>query len=398
MRDAVGAESPTREGRLPRWLSALAPLALLAGLVVLLLVWQPTRFLSASFPPVEQLTIERVALRPGEIRLQVRNAGPSDVTIAQVLVDDSYWSHTVEPSRTVSRLAAATIILPYPWVRGEPLEVKIVSSTGLTFAHRVEVATETPEPGLSILLAFSLLGALVGVVPVLIGLLWRPFLRTLSTRWLHFFLALTAGVLAFLGAEALAEAFQTASLVPSPMGGVGLVTAVAIGTFAGLTTAARWLRRRAGSATRLVVAYSVATGIGLHNFGEGLAIGAAYTLGELALGALLVVGFTVHNVTEGVGIVAVIGRRGVSLAQLALLGLVAGAPAVVGTWTGAFSFSPLAATVFLAVAAGAIAQVIFAVLQLVHREAEEGLGSVESLGGVVTGLSVMYLTGLLVTT
>ena len=83
-----------------------------------------------------------------------------------------------------------------------------------------------------------------------------------------------------------------------------------------LSGVSSWLRGRASGASALLIAI----GIGLHNLGEGVAIGAAYAVGSLALGAFLVVGFALHNTTEGLAIVAPLARERVSLRRLALLG------------------------------------------------------------------------------
>ena len=114
-------------------------------------------------------------------------------------------------------------------------------------------------------------------------------------------------------------------------------------------------------------AFLVALGIGLHNLGEGLAIGSAYAVGSLALGASLVVGFALHNTTEGLAIVAPTARARLSLGRLALLGLLAGAPAVLGAWIGASAFHPSVAALLFGVGAGAIAQVIVQILPQVRE-------------------------------
>jgi ZIP family zinc transporter len=159
---------------------------------------------------------------------------------------------------------------------------------------------------------------------------------------------------------------------------------------------ARRFRARPSRDRRIAIAFAVAAGIGLHNLGEGLAVGAAYRLGEIALGAFLVIGFAIHNTTEGIGIVSIISDRKAALRTLVALGLVAGVPTVLGAWGGAFLFSPLLATVFLAIAAGAIAEVIYEVMRVVREEAPGGLTSPESLLGITVGLVIMYATGLLV--
>ncbi|MGH2804644.1 MAG: ZIP family metal transporter, partial [Thermoleophilaceae bacterium] len=123
--------------------------------------------------------------------------------------------------------------------------------------------------------------------------------------------------------------------------------------------------------------------------------GSAYAIGSLALGATLVVGFALHNTTEGLAIVAPAARGSVSLKRLALLGLLAGAPAVVGAWIGASAFNPSAAALMFGVGAGAIAQVIVQIAPQV-RDRGGTLLSPLAAGGLLSGLLVMYVTGLLI--
>lgn len=375
---------------------ALIPLLLLVGLVAVFLAVGPAGVFPGDFPPVEDLSIQRATLRPDEIVLTVTNGGPDPVTIAQVLVDEAYWEHTVEPGRTLRRLGTATITIPYPWVEGEPAEITLITATGVTFSHEIAVATESPTADAGFFITFALLGIYIGVLPVMFGMTWLPFIRTVSVRWLHFFMAFTAGVLVFLGVDTLVEAGEQAQQLPTALGGIGVVTVAALGSFAVILAGSRRFQGRAGMGNRLAIAYAVAAGIGLHNLGEGLAVGAAYRLGEIGLGAFLVIGFAVHNTTEGLGIVSILGERRTAIGQLLALGLVAGVPTIFGAWIGAFVFSPLLAAIFLAVAAGAIAEVVVDVLRVVRGEASGGLVSPESLGGLAAGLVVMYATGLLV--
>jgi zinc transporter, ZIP family len=404
----VSDPARVRRPRAVRAVLALIPLILIGGLTALLLTIGPRGIFPGHFPAVEKLTVGRVALHPGSIEAVVTNGGPSSVTVAQVLVDDAYWAHTIQPSKVIPRLRSAVVTVPYPWVEGEPVEISLISSTGLKFSHRIEVATETPTTDGRFLLTFALVGIYIGVVPVALGMTWMPFLATLSRRWLHFFMAMTAGLLIFLGVETLADAIEKAGDLPAAFGGVGIVAAAGLGALVVIYAGARWLERREaptgapgdsdpGLDKRAVVATVVAAGIGLHNLGEGLAVGAAYRLGEIALGAFLVIGFAVHNTTEGIGIVSILGDHKTPLRRLAGLGLIAGGPTIAGAWIGAFLFSPTLATVFLAVAAGAIAEVVIEVLRTIRTEAPGGLAAFESLAGIAAGLAIMYLTGLLVT-
>jgi zinc transporter ZupT len=173
-------------------------------------------------------------------------------------------------------------------------------------------------------------------------------------------------------------------------------------SYLGLTWVAQRLARRGPAADAgaplagLALATMVAIGIGVHNLGEGLAIGSSFALGELALGTFLVVGFMVHNVTEGLGIVAPIaeGQRA-SLTRLAVLALVAGAPAILGAWIGGFFTNEILAVLFFSLAVGAALQVVVEVGRYIARRAPGGLGSGAVVGGFLAGIAVMYATGLL---
>ncbi len=386
-------------GRARRWLQGLLPLVLLAGLVAVFTWSDPVGFLEDRFPPVEELTITRVAFpEPGQMEVHVTNGGPEPVTVAQVLVDEAYWEHEVDGPRTIPRLESRTIRLPYPWVDGEPHEVTLITSNGITFTHEVEVAAETPAPGLRYFAIFGLLGVYAGLVPVLIGLLWYPFLRDLSTKWVDFFLAFTVGLLVFLGIDGLEEALEVAGRVPEAFQGVGLVALGVLGAVLGLKAVGSLTGggRTDDPSGRLRLAYLIALGIGLHNLGEGLAIGSAYTSGELALGSFLVIGFALHNTTEGLGIVAPVARDRPSLWHLAAMGAVAGLPTVAGTWIGGFAYSPAATALFLALGVGAIFQVAWEITGVVARRGAGGLLRPLNAAGVGLGLAVMYATALFV--
>ena len=391
--------APREEGAartLPAWVKGAGPLLLLAVLVLAFLRFGPVGVFRKAFPPVEELTVERIVLpRPGEIRVPVVNSGPAPVTIAQVLVDDAAWAHSLDGGRTLERLDRRTITIPYPWVEGEPLAVKLVTSTGLTFDGEVAVATETPRVGGRFVGTFALLGIYAGVIPVFLGLLWLPFLRTLERRWMDFFLCLTVGLLVFLGVDALAEALEFAARVPGPYQGLGLVLLGLVGTPLALGALGR-RGSAGGAASPFAVATLVAAGIGLHNLGEGLLIGSAYATGEIALGTFLVVGFLIHNTTEGLGIVAPLARERPSIARLALLGALAGVPTVLGAWIGGFTYSPFWTTLFFAIGVGAIAQVVFILWRMLAGRESGALLRPLNAAGLFAGLLVMYATGLLV--
>lgn len=392
--DGTAHSAPT--GRMALAAKGLLPLLLLAGLLAVFLRFGPVGVFRASFPPIEELTFERIAFpQPGLIRVHMVNGGPEPVTVAQVMLDDAYWEHTVVPDREVGRLDDIVIEIPYPWVDGDPLIVTVVSSTGVTFTQEVAVATQSPEINRSYVVTFALLGVYVGVVPVFLGLLWLPFLAGVSQRWIDFFLSFTVGLLLFLGVDALEGAFALTGRVASAFQGVGLIVLGVVSAPLVIHTVGR-IGRGDSAITPLGISTLIAIGIGLHNLGEGLAIGSSYAVGEVALGTSLVFGFLLHNTTEGLGIVAPLARSRPSYGKLAALGLIAGVPTIFGAWIGGFSYSPTASVLFLAIGAGAIVQVIAVLGRSMGSGGREGFKSPLNAAGVVAGLIVMYATGLFV--
>jgi len=382
-------------------LSVVVPLAALAALVWV--VWKYGTGVELAAPaPIEKLDFLRVEFLPGELRAHVVNSGPEPVTIAAVQIgwtNRASWDFTVEPDPTLPRLGRATVTVPYPWLPGEPYQIALVSSTGLVFLHDVEVAQETPRAA-SALGPFALIGVYVGVIPVYLGLLWLPLLRRLRPEWYDFLLSLTVGLLVFLGVDALTEGIETAGRIPGPYQGTALLAMgflITVLLLQGVGSGARRMGAGRGEAAAArLLAYMIAFGIGIHNLGEGLAIGGAYALGELGLGKLLVLGFMVHNVTEGVAIVAPVTRTGVSVAHLAGMGLLAGVPTILGTWISALVYSDVWSVLFLGIGAGAVFQVVYAILKHMGGRQQVAAFSVRNISGFVLGLLMMYATGLAV--
>jgi ZIP family zinc transporter len=373
----------------PWRLWALVPLVVLVAIVSLFATTGGSLIdlLGRTPPPADVFDVRRVEFTPGEIKVRVTNPQQDDLTIATVTVDDAIVPFSVDGPRTLDRLRSATIVIPFAWVEDEPMLIGITSSSGIQTTHEVPAAVETPTPSPKGFLGFGLVGLLVGVVPVGLGLLWLPSLRRARPEWLAAFMALTAGLLAFLALEALSEAFTLQATLPSALGGAGVVLLGFVGSYLTLTYISHKL---------VALATLVAIGIGLHNFGEGLAIGTSFAFGELALGTFLIIGFMIHNVTEGLGIAtAATEERRVSVTRLAVLVLIAGAPAILGTWLGGYVRSDVLGVLFFAAAAGAAFEVVVEVGRWLRTRAPGGLTSGWVLGGFLSGVAIMYVTGVL---
>ena len=376
---------------MPAWVLGLVPLLLVIGGVALFFAFDGPGLGERRGPPAEELAVERTVLTPGEIAVTVRNDGPDAVSVAQVQVNDAFVQFTGADD-PIGRLETATVHVQQPWVEGEAYEVALVTSSGGTIAHEIPVAVETPDADAGFFGLMALLGIYVGVIPVALGMLWLPWLRRVPPAWLRGLMALTVGLLAFLAVDATLEGLELAGEGSQAFGGAALVIVGGMVAYLLLSGVSSWLARRASGASALLIAI----GIGLHNLGEGVAIGAAYAVGSLALGAFLVVGFALHNTTEGLAIVAPLAREErVSWRRLALLGLIAGAPAVLGAWIGAAAFNASAAAFLFGFGAGAIVQVI-ATLVPSLRDDDGRVLHPGAVTGILAGMALMFATGLLV--
>jgi len=373
------------------------PIFLLAGVIALFLATGGGLKLESPVP-IEELTIEKYRLEHEYIELSVRNTGPQALTIGQVIINDAVMPFEVMPNKTIPRLGRASIRINYAWTKGEAYAVRVFTGNSIPFDTEIPVAFVTPLPDIKSFLGFTLIGLYVGVIPIFLGIFWFPALRNLGKRWMLFLMALTAGLLVFLGFDTISEGFEQAANVPGVFQGIGLIGIGVVSTFLILDAISK---RQAATGRdevqqRLSLAFTIATGIGIHNLGEGLAIGAAYSIGEISLGTFLVVGFIIQNITEGLGIIAPILRDRPTLRELALMGLIGGGPAIIGAWIGGYAPSPTLAVLFLAVGAGAIFQVVYEIAKLIQKDtAKESMpGTV--FGGVLAGMLMLWVTGLLI--
>lgn len=390
--------APRLRGHAPVWVLAIITVAAAAVVLAALAVLGGRSLPERTGPPVEELAVERVVLSPGTIELTLRNTGPDPVQVAQISVNDAYVGFTgaTEPLR---RLGKDTVRLDYPWSDGQPYAVSILTSTGAVIEHEIPVAVETPASDGQLMALMVLLGTYVGIIPVALGMAFLPVLRKARVRVIRVLLALTVGLLAFLGIDAVLEGLELAGQSGGAFGGQLLVFLGAALAFLALTGVDRFLKSREQAEAgpdggRL--ALMIAVGIGLHNLGEGLAIGSAYAVGELALGTALVVGFALHNTTEGLAIVAPLAHRRPSVVRLMALGLIAGGPAILGAAVGSTVNDAALASLLFGIGAGAIVQVIVQITPALRTAAGKILDPPVTVA-LSAGLLIMYTTGLLVT-
>ncbi len=350
----------------------LLPVVLLTLLVAAVFVIDPTTRFNSGAPAVEDISFERTVLKPGLIELTIRNAAANPVTISQVIVDDAYWVFEMEPSNTLTRYQSATITLQYPWVEAEPVVIALVTSTGVLFDHEIAVAIATPQPTVTALTDYALIGLYVGVVPIVVGMLFFPALKRISKDNYNAILALTLGVLGFLAIDTVLEGFELAEDIPGALQGTGIFIASALAAIIAVLGLERSMRKRGAPA--VVLAFLIAVGIGLHNLGEGLLIGSAFAVGSVTLGAALIGGFALHNVTEGPAIVGPLTEKaGLPWRRFLLLAAIGGVPTVIGAWLGGFTGNALATVVFFGLGAGAILVVLVQIVTVMRKHEQQVL-------------------------
>ncbi len=372
--------------------SLLLPLALIAALVAVFLIARPFDYLNKGAPPAEELTIENVTLDESGIHASVRAAGSEPVSIVQVQIDGAWRAFTAAPAGPVGYLRTARVHIPYPWVAGEAHHLLLITASGATFEHTIDVAVETPRTVLADLAGLALVGLFVGIVPVLIGFAFYPALQSFGENGRQFAMALTIGLLVFLLIDTISEGLEVAEQAAP---GLKADMVVWISAFVAFLVLLAVGRRDGRPPEGIALALFIAIGIGVHNLGEGLAIGASFGIGKVALASFLVLGFSLHNVTEGIAISAPIPKDRISWPLLAGFAVIAGGPAILGTMSGVFAVSPVWTALAFGIGGGAILQVIVEVgASLMRKKKGEAPTwfSPASITGFVGGILIMYAT------
>ena len=378
-------------------ISAIAPIVLLTILIVFLLGPASTFLQFGVILP--EISIEKVEFIGNEIQATVRNTGPIDVNVVVADVNDRIQPAAIEPDIHLERFETGLVRIPYDWNEGQPYTVGLTIDDGTRFEKQIDAASASLEPNSELFVFLGIIGLLIGVVPIMIGLLWYPFIKKLGKNAFNFFLAFTIGLLLFLGLDAIEEAFEISDThLASVFNGELLIATVIILSFLGLYGIGNLLIKRSEFSKLskgLAISLMVAVGIGLHNLGEGLAVGAAIALGQVALSTFLIIGFAIHNTTEGLAIAAPLTRTKSVIAKMVGFGLIAGTPAIFGTWIGGFSFSPFFTIIFLSIGAGAIFQVVWSIFKFIKEESDS-FSSISIICGIASGLVVMYLTSIII--
>jgi zinc transporter ZupT len=236
-------------------------------------------------------------------------------------------------------------------------------------------------------LSLLALGLLAGFT-IFLGVPIIKLAGTSNTRR-GFLSSLASGILLFLLIEVVSDA---ASNVMEAHGiymlvySLALVFGFVLGSFGLVQYESSFLKRR--SHESLNTPLLTAIGIGLHNFGEGLAIGASYAAGAFGLATFLVIGFGSHNATEGFAIFGPLKKEEVNAVKVVTLGLIGGAPTLVGTLIGGSFYSSLLSTVLLSLAGGSILYVVLSV----YSHTSHSLDNRLLFGGLLCGFVIAFAT------
>lgn len=386
-----------KKSRIRTVTSGLIPFGFL--IIMILYILGPGSHLLDFGISLPEVTIEKVEFVDSEIHVTVRNTGPIPVVIAIADVNDRIQPAAIEPDKSLGRFETSLVRIPFSWNKSEPYTVGITLDNGVRFDKFIMAAAPALKSDYKSAEFLAIVGTYVGIIPVMIGLLWLPFIKRIGKNKYNFFLALTVGLLVFLGIDAILEGFNVSKEnLSANFNGELFIITITLLSFLCLYYFAEKLTSRTNltkSSKPFTIGLMIAIGIGMHNLGEGLAIGAAIGLGQIALSTFLIVGFALHNTTEGIAIASPLAKTKSPISKIIILGLIAGSPAILGTWIGGFFYSPYTAIIFLSIGAGAIFQVAVIILKWLYKS-EQKLMQTSIVSGVGIGMLIMYLTSILV--
>lgn len=235
------------------------------------------------------------------------------------------------------------------------------------------------------------LGTIAGVFPIYLGIVLALFIAKSLDRSLEGYLTgVATGVLVYLFFDLMHEAVEQTG-AKDFLSWVAFLGSLMVGYVGLVLIEQRQQGRNRTEPSKLFLPYMIALGMGLHNLGEGLAIGAAYMQGEWVLGGLLIMGFALHNGTEGFAIIGSAGKSKPGLKDILLLGLLAGLPTCLGTVISGFAVSPYFTIMFFALAAGSLLYVILSLTTIFYTASRR----VQCSWGVFTGISLMFVTAMI---
>ncbi|HEX4346527.1 MAG TPA: hypothetical protein VHZ73_03090 [Vicinamibacterales bacterium] len=395
--------APPARNALPIWLAALLPLSLLAVFLVIVTHVNPgdaLRRRQGAFVG-QYVSFSKVSVTPDGFLVTVLNESEGPVTIAQVIVDDAFWSYTANRTAAIQPLASVTLTIPYPWVPGENHHIEVMTSTGQRFGGDA-LGVPTPAPDTQFFVTFLSVGLVVGLVPVAIGLCWLPLASHAGRRTSQAMSAFAAAVLLFLLVDSIRQALRATHLMAGAYQGIMLFVIGAAAAFVGVGALSVWWKRRAmaggsGTYATWALAVTVAIGIGLSNLARGVEVGTDLAQGEMLLRGVTILGLTLQSVLAGATICAALaGTRARFCAFLGLV-LVAGAPAVLGLWLGGLLLTSPVATAIVGMEAGGVAAAIPTLAARIASDAplHEALATPRVVAGAMTGLVMMYIGALL---
>lgn len=235
------------------------------------------------------------------------------------------------------------------------------------------------------------LGAIAGLLPIYLGIgLALLILKYVSRSLEGFLVGIATGVLVYLFFDLMHEAVEETG-ARDFLSWIIFLGSLLVGYIGLVAIEQRQQGRHRTEPSKLFLPYMISLGMGLHNLGEGLAIGASFSQGQWVLSGLLIIGFALHNGTEGFAIVGASGKTKPAFPDVIKMGLLAGLPTCLGTVISGLTVSHYFIIAFFALAAGSLLFVIFSLVPIFYTTSRR----MQSAWGVFSGISFMYITAMI---